>query len=257
MKTLLLIGMGPGAPEFLTVQAIDALRRADVVFMLEKEGRGKEELLRLRQDILARYRADGGYRLVVAESPPRRRAAADYKEVVQIWHDEKRAIFERLIAEELAEGQCGALLLWGDPAIYDQTVTLATDLSARSAGALTLEIIPGISAVQVLAARHQIPLNRVGESILITTGRRVETCDPATIHNAVVMLDADAAYQRFRGQDMDLYWGAYLGCPDEVLVAGPLDEVLAEVLTTRARLRAEKGWIMDTYLLRRRRGGEG
>ena len=257
MKTLLLIGMGPGGPEYLTFQAIDALQRVDVIFMLEKEGRGKDELLQMRHDILARYRPDGGYRLVVATSPPRRRADADYREVVQVWHDEKRAIFERLIAEDLGEGECGALLLWGDPALYDQTVTLAADLVGRSQGALALEIIPGISSVQVLAAKHKIPLNRVGESVLITTGRHAETCDPSTLDNAVVMLDYHASYQRFRGQDMDLYWGAYLGCPDEVLVAGPLDTVLDEVLATKTRFRDEKGWIMDTYLLRRRRGGDG
>lgn len=257
MKTLLLIGMGPGGPEYLTVQAIEALQRVDVIFMLEKAGRGKDELLHLRHAILARYRADGRYRLVVADSPPRRRADEDYQEVVQVWHDEKRAIFERLIADELAEGQCGALLLWGDPAIYDQTVTLAADLAGRSAGTLALEVIPGISAVQVLAARHRIPLNRVGEDILVTTGRHAGTCDPATIDNAVVMLDGNASFQRFRGQDMDLYWGAYLGCPDEVLMHGALDAVLDSVLATRARLRDEKGWIMDTYLLRRRREGDG
>jgi precorrin-6A synthase len=256
MKTLLLIGMGPGGPEYLTLQAIDAIRRVDVFFMLEKEGRGKDELLQLRRAILSRCLGDKDYRVVTTTSPPRRRADEDYQEVVQVWHDEKRLIFERLIAEDLGDGQCGALLLWGDPSIYDQTVSLAADLAERSAGGLALEIVPGISSVQVLAARHKIPLNRVGESILVTTGRHAETCDPAEIGNAVVMLDSNASFQRFRGQDMDLYWGAYLGCPDETLVSGPIDEVTDVLLETRARLRAEKGWIMDTYLLRRRGGSE-
>lgn len=256
MKTLLLIGMGPGGPEYLTVQAIDALRRVDVIFMLEKEGRGKDELLQARRAILDRYRSEGGYRLVVATSPPRRRADQDYREVVQAWHDEKRALFERLIGEELGEGQCGAFLLWGDPSLYDQTMSLAADLAERSAGALALEIVPGISSAQVLAAKHKIPLNRVGESILVTTGRHVETCAPAEIENAVVMLDANASFQRLRGQDMEIYWGAYLGSPDEVLVSGQIDELADALLETRARLRAEKGWIMDTYLLRRRRGAK-
>ena len=241
MKTLLLIGMGPGGPEYLTLQAIDAIKRVDVFFMLEKEGRGKDELLEMRRAILNRCLGDKDYRVVTATSPPRRRADEDYKDVVQVWHDEKRALFERLIAEELGEGQCGALLLWGDPSIYDQTVSLAAALAERSAGALALEIVPGISSVQVLAARHKIPLNRVGESILVTTGRHVETCDPAEIGNAVVMLDANASFQRFRGQDMDVYWGAYLGCADEVLVSGPLDEVVESLLQTRTDSQGGKG----------------
>lgn len=256
MKTLLLIGMGPGGPEYLTLQAIDAIKRVDVFFLLEKEGRGKDELIALRRAVLHHCLGDKDYRVVTAVSPPRRRAEEDYKAVVQVWHDEKRSMFERLIAEELAEGQSGGLLLWGDPSIYDQTVSLAADVAERSAGALALEIVPGISAVQVLAARHQVPLNRVGESILITTGRYAETCDPAQIDNAVVMLDYNASFQRFRGQHMDIYWGAYLGCPDEVLVSGPLDRVVESLLQTRTRLREQKGWIMDTYLLRRRHNGD-
>ena len=46
--------------------------------------------------------------------------------------------------------------------------------------------------------------------------------------------------------------GAYLGGPDEILRAGRLPEVAADIDATRAAARARKGWIMDTYLLRRR-----
>lgn len=50
-----------------------------------------------------------------------------------------------------------------------------------------------------------------------------------------------------------VFWGAYLGTPDEVLIAGLLGEVAAEITRTRAELRDRHGWIMDTYLLRRER----
>lgn len=253
MKKLYLIGMGPGGPEYLTIQAIETLKRVDVFFMLEKEGRGKEELLERRHAILRRYLGDSGYRVVTAASPPRRMESGDYATGVQVWHDEKRDILERLIAEELTDGQSGALLLWGDPSLYDQTLTLVSGLAARSKGALDFEIIPGITSVQMLTARHKIPLNRVGEPITITTGRHAETCDPAEIQNAVVMLDYNASFQRFTGQDMDIYWGGYLGCPDERLMAGPLDAVLADLLQEKSRARDEKGWLMDIYLLRRRK----
>ena len=50
---------------------------------------------------------------------------------------------------------------------------------------------------------------------------------------------------------MTIWWGAYLGMPQEALIAGPLGEVSERILTTRAELRARHGWIMDIYLLRR------
>ncbi len=252
MKKLYLIGMGPGGPQYLTIQAIDALKQVDVFFMLEKEGRGKEELLQMRLDILRHYLGESGYRVVTASSPARG-TQGGYAAGVQTWHDEKRTLFEGLIASELRDGQSGALLLWGDPSLYDQTVTLATDLAACSGGALDIEIIPGITSVQMLTARHKIPLNRVGERITITTGRDAEQCDPAEIDNTVVMLDYNASFQRFTGQNMDVYWGGYLGCPDEILFAGALDEVLDELLRIKSQARQEKGWLMDTYLLRRRK----
>lgn len=253
MKRLFLIGMGPGGPEYLTMQAVEALRQVDVFFMLEKEGRGKEELLRMRRDLLRHYLGDDGYRLVVATSPARRMQTGEYQADVRAWHQEKLGLFERLIAKELAEGQCGALLLWGDPSLYDQTVSLVSELADASNGALDFEVIPGITSVQVLAARHRIPLNRVGESVLITTGRHAETCEPGEIENAVVMLDYNASFQRFKGLDMDVYWGGYLGCPDEILVAGPLDEVVDDLLKTKSEARDSKGWLLDIYLLRRRK----
>ncbi|MBV5309802.1 precorrin-6A synthase (deacetylating) [Chromatium okenii] len=254
MKTLYLIGMGPGSPEYLTMQAINALKQVNVFFMLEKEGRGKAELLKMRQTILTHYLGNTGYRVVMATNPARAKTV-DYQNDVQVWHDEKRALFAQLVADELTDGQIGAFLLWGDPSLYDQTVSLIADLTAHSAGQLEFIIIPGITSVQVLTAKHKIPLNRVGESITITTGRHVETCSTDEINNAVVMLDYNASFQRFTGQNMDVYWGGYLGCADEVLVAGAVDEVCDDLLRIKSQVRDEKGWLMDIYLLRRRING--
>lgn len=251
MKTLSLIGIGPGGPEYLTLQAIEAMRRVDVFFMLEKEGRGKEELLEVRRTIMDRHLEPDRFRVVTANSPPRS-TAEGYHQGVEAWHAEKRALFVELFERELMDGQCGAFLIWGDPALYDQTVSLISAIVAAAPDCYALEVIPGISAVQALTAQHRIPLNRVGEGISITTGRQMAQCDPSSVNNAFVMLDGEEAFQHFIGQDMDIYWGAYLGTDDELLIAGGLDEVLAELLETRHRARERKGWIMDTYLLRRR-----
>jgi precorrin-6A synthase len=260
MKQCYLIGIGPGHPDFLTQQAAAAMRRVDVFFLLEKDGRGKDELTALRREIMRRVTPQGGYREVSVPSPPRPRAVdqagAAYRAIVADWHARKRRIFADLLNREVAAGEICGLLLWGDPTLYDQTVAMVERVVRELPEPVGLTVIPGISAVQVLVARHRIPLNRVGESISVITGREAEQVDPASVHNAVVMLDYNASFQRFVGQDMDIYWGGYLGSDDEVLVSGPLDEVLDDLLRIKARLRADKGWLMDTYLLRRRGGDE-
>jgi signal transduction histidine kinase len=52
--------------------------------------------------------------------------------------------------------------------------------------------------------------------------------------------------------DLDIYWGAYLGTPRQLLIAGDLRAVADEIVERRAAARAAAGWIMDTYLLRKR-----
>jgi precorrin-6A synthase len=72
------------------------------------------------------------------------------------------------------------------------------------------------------------------------------------VPDVVVMLDGRCAFAGLPDTDLDIYWGAYLGTPRQILVAGDLREVTAEIVERRTAARAEAGWIMDTYLLRRR-----
>jgi precorrin-6A synthase len=66
---------------------------------------------------------------------------------------------------------------------------------------------------------------------------------------AVVMLDADCSFQ-VCPPDTRIWWGAYLGTDDELLIAGTVGEVGPRIVSLRAEARARHGWIMDTYLLR-------
>ncbi|MEV0717996.1 precorrin-6A synthase (deacetylating), partial [Asanoa sp. NPDC050611] len=141
-------------------------------------------------------------------------------------------------------------LVWGDPALFDSTIGILDDIDGV---AFTYTVIPGISSVSALAARHRIGLNRVGRAVQITTGRRLAAEGmPTDVDDLVVMLDSRNAYREVEG-DVDIYWGAYLGTPDEILRAGRLADVKDEIDGVRAAARARKGWIMDTYLLRRPR----
>lgn len=249
-RKVLVIGIGAGDPDHLTVQAIEALNRADVLFIPDK-GTEKEDLARIRREICARFIRDPGYRAVAYTMPARERAGDDYLGGVEAWHGEIAAIFGRLLAEELGEEQWGAFLVWGDPALYDSTLRILDRLRARGDLELDYEVIPGISAAQALAARHATALNSIGGAVAITTGRRLAAGMPADADSVVVMLDGQTAFASIE-EDVDIWWGAYLGTADEILVAGRLRDVAGDIARIRAEARKDKGWIMDTYLVRRR-----
>ena len=52
---------------------------------------------------------------------------------------------------------------------------------------------------------------------------------------------------------MRAVWYDRQGAADEVLVCGKLRDVSAKIQQTRETARQRKGWIMDTYLLRKPR----
>ena len=254
VRTVYVIGIGSGDPDHLTLAAVAALRKTDVVFVIDK-GEAKADLVALRTEILHRHRAPGSYRVVEVADPVRDRAAGagesggseTYTAAVVDWQDRRGELYASMIAG-LAEGESGAFLVWGDPALYDGTLRLLEGLDVEVVS------IPGISSVQALAAAHRLILNRVGRPVLITTGRRLAAGMPADVDDVVVMLDGRTTFATLPDEEMadvDVYWGAYVGSPDEVLASGPVLKVRDEIVRLRAEARARKGWIMDTYLLRR------
>jgi precorrin-6A synthase len=245
-RTVYVIGIGAGDPEHITQQAIAAMNRVDVFFTIDK-GEAKGDLAALRAELLARH-VRRQYRVVEAADPERDRTAPGYAAAVAEWQQRREAVYRRMIADELPDGGAGAFLVWGDPALYDGTLRILERIDE-----IAVVSIPGISSVQALAAAHGIALNRVGRAFLVTTGRRLAAEGmPNGVDDVVVMLDAREAFADLPDSDLDIYWGAYVGSPDEVLVRGDLQQVKGEIRHARARERERKGWIMDTYLLRRR-----
>ena len=251
MRKVFVIGIGAGNPDYITVQAINALNEVDVFFVMDK-GREKEDLVRLRKEICERYVKNKPYRIVETTDPPRDRTASSYEPAVRAWHDQRAVIYERLIGEELGEDECGAFLVWGDPSLYDSTLRIIDRIVAEGTVAFEYEVIPGISAIQALAARHKIALNRIGRSIHITTGRKIVEGMPSNVDDVIVMLDADGSFKEIGDSDLHIYWGAYIGTKDEILVSGNLRERMHDIERLRAEAKARKGWVMDTYLLRKR-----
>lgn len=250
MKKLMVIGIGAGNPDYVTMQAVKALNRVDVFFLMDK-GQSKDKLIDLRREICERYISDHAYRFVEAHSPERERGDVDYTSSVGDLNLAKQATFERLINEELADDQCGGFLVWGDPALYDSTIRILRAILASGRCEFEFEVIPGITSVQALAAQHKVPLNSIGRSIEITTGRRLAAGQVSDADSLVVMLDAEDSYQQVADRRTEIYWGAYLGTPDEILISGPLEEVADDIERVRKAARLANGWIMDTYLLRK------
>ena len=250
MRRVSIVGIGAGGPDDITVAAVKALNASDVFFVIEKAGQ-RSELADARRRIIARHvAADRGHRIVAVEDPERDRGAAEYVEAVENWRRRRADVWERHI-RDLADGERGAFLVWGDPALYDSTIAVIDEIEARGHVAFELDVVPGISAVAALTARHRIALNRVGRPVQITTGRRLAAGWPEDADDVVVMLDAGTSFTALDADGVDIYWGAYLGTDDEILVSGPLADVGEEIARVRAQARERKGWIMDTYLLRR------
>ncbi|MFF9210645.1 MULTISPECIES: precorrin-6A synthase (deacetylating) [unclassified Streptomyces] len=253
MRKIHVIGIGAGDPDQLTLQAVKALRATDVFFVLDK-GEVKSDLVRLRRDMLQAHIPEGGFRVVEARDPERDRRAggAAYSPAVDDWRSARAGIYERMIAEELGEEETGAFLVWGDPALYDSTIAILDEVLERGSVTFDYDVVPGISSVSALVARHRTGLNRVARPVQITTGRRLAEGFPDGVDDVVVMLDAHQAFRQYTDEDLDIYWGAYIGTPDEILASGPIAEAAPRIERLRAEARERKGWIMDTYLLRRR-----
>ncbi|PIZ18680.1 MAG: precorrin-6A synthase (deacetylating) [Deltaproteobacteria bacterium CG_4_10_14_0_8_um_filter_43_12] len=155
-----------------------------------------------------------------------------------------------LIKNEMEEGENAALLIWGDPSLYDGHLEMLQHILKRGVIDFEYEVIPGITSVQLLAARHKIPLNRIGEPIVITTARKLKECETDEVINTVVLLDSRANFERFEDTDIDIYWGGYLGTEDEILLSGKLRDIIEDLERIRIEAKKKKGWLMDTYILR-------
>jgi precorrin-6A synthase len=247
------IGIGPGGADQLTVEAVQRMRSCDA-FLVADKGADTADLVDLRAEILARH-VPGRHRLVPVTDPPRDRSphtATSYERAVDDWHDARAAVFASAIVSAVPEDGTVGFLVWGDPALYDSTIRVLDRITAAGLAEIDYDVVPGVSAVSLLAARHRLVLNTVGSAVTVTTGRRLLDSAAEGLDNLVVMLDGSLTCGQLEPEAWDVWWGANLGTSDEVLVSGPLADVLEDLEEARAEARAARGWVMDTYLLRRR-----
>jgi precorrin-6A synthase len=243
MFDLTLIGIGTGNPDHLTLQAIKAINAADTI-LIPRKGEGKADLAELRLAICRDVLTNPATKIVEFDLPVRDEAILDYKARVEDWHDRIAGVWRAVIEDATKV----ALLVWGDPSLYDSTLRIA----ARLVPPERIHVVAGITSIHALTAAHGLTLNEIGAPFIVTTGRRLrDEGFPAGVDTAVIMLDGECSFQALDPANISIWWGAYVGMAEEITLAGPLAETAQKIIETRAAARAAHGWIMDIYILRR------
>ena len=247
MFDLTLIGIGTGNPDHVTFQGAKAIRNADLI-LIPRKGENKADLAGLREKIIVQV-TDTPTKIAYFDIP-KRRADDGYLRGVDEWHDAIALRWQQAISAHPDAKQV-ALLIWGDPSLYDSSLRIASRLTPQPA----TRVIPGITALQALTAAHAIPINDLGAPYVVTTGRRVRDEGwPENASKVAVMLDGECSFQHLEMTDYDIWWGAYVGMKEEILIKGQLTEVADQIVAAREQARADHGWIMDIYLLSKRTG---
>jgi precorrin-6A synthase len=242
-----ILGVGMG-PQHVTPEVADALRTVDYVLAADK---GDDDgLLSLRREILAVH-ADS-VPIIAVRDPTRDRSerlsATGYEGAVADWHEARAKEYANVLRER---GGTAAFLVWGDPSLYDSTIRIVEKV--RELGVpVDFDVLPGISAPQLLAARHRIVLHEVGRPVHVTTGRRLQEAVAAGQDNIVAMLNPPPDRLDLTGlDDWMIWWGANLGAAGEWLVAGRLGDALPAIVEAREKAKVDAGWVMDLFLVRK------
>ncbi|MGY0553049.1 precorrin-6A synthase (deacetylating) [Vreelandella sp. 2A-K22] len=250
MITLSLVGIGTGNLDHVTLAAVRALNSADLI-LLPRKGEAKSDLIDLRRLLCERLLEAPVSTKIVEFDLPSRDGRDDYLGAVDDWHAAIANVWAQLMDEHLPSGGRVGMLVWGDPSLYDSSLRITQRLSAAGKQA-DVEVVPGITSLQVLTAEHKIPLNALAEPVQITTGRRLrERGWPSDAATVAVMLDSGGAFTTLPQDDTYIWWGAYLGMEKQCLIKGRLSDVGDQIIQRRAELRDTHGWIMDIYLLAR------
>jgi precorrin-2/cobalt-factor-2 C20-methyltransferase len=231
--------MGPGDPELVTVKGVNALRAAGVVVVpvMDTGERGRAEATALHY-VEAEKVVQVIFALNERSDRARREAAWD-------------AAGAR-VAELLRAHGTVAFATIGDPNVYS-TFTYLAQTIAELVDGVTVETVPGITAMQDLAARSGAVLTEGTEPLTlvpVTAGSAVlkEALEgPGTVVAYKFGRQAQevAAALRATGRVEGAVWGSALGLPEESirpaeeLGSGPLPYL--STLITPARREAGRG----------------
>jgi precorrin-2/cobalt-factor-2 C20-methyltransferase len=216
------VGVGPGDPDLVTVKAVRVLREADRVFVPVMAA---DEIGRAEQTVRAHAGHGRIERLVFALNE-----RTDTARRERHWDAAGQRVADYLRAA--GPGTTAAFATIGDPNVYSTFTYLAETVA--SLVDVTVATVPGITAMQDLAARSGVPLVEGTETLtLVPLARGIEGLPEALAGDGTVvaykggriLADVVAAV-RSAGRLDEAVFGAHLGLDDEAI--GPLAGVDVE-----------------------------
>ncbi|THD78247.1 MAG: uroporphyrinogen-III C-methyltransferase [Phenylobacterium sp.] len=147
-----LVGAGPGDPELLTIKALKALQRADVVV---HDGLVSDEILEL--------------------APPSARRISVAKRKSR--HSYSQDEINRMLVAFAREGLIVVRLKGGDPFIFGRG---GEELEAARAAGVACHVVPGVTAALAAGASAGAPLTHRGaaQSVTFVTGHAAKGGEP-------------------------------------------------------------------------------
>ena len=227
MSRLVGVGVGPGDPELVTVKGVRVLQEADLVVVpvMDPHEQGRAEAT-----VRAHVTHDRLRRLVFALDD----RGGPTAERLSAWEAAAEAVAEQLRGQGgTAPGTTVAFATIGDPNVYS-TFTYLADAVRERVPDVVVETVPGITAMQDLAARSGTVLCEGTESLaLLPLTAGVDALEEALTH-----FDSVVAYKggrhmpavldvlRRAGRIDGAVYGAALGLPDQAL--GPASSAPAD-----------------------------
>ncbi len=198
---LYVIGVGPGDPELITLKAARILRQ--VPCLCVPRGRQEGESLALsivaqvveikEQEIIAAYFPMRKTRKDIASRETACPGAPPAGELEEQWRLSAGAI-----AERLKRGLDVAFITLGDPGLYSTFFYLLPYLADMHPG-LSMEIIPGVSALNAAAAQALIPLGQADEKIAILPANyRHDLEDTLRRFDTVILMKVQKSFPALR-----------------------------------------------------------
>ena len=143
--TLYGVGVGPGAPDLLTLRAVETLKRADVLALPRSSDYGTSMAWRIIEPVVGKRSDQERLFLTfpMSKEPARLRQAWDLA-------------FSK-IGERLESGKSVAFATEGDPSLYSTFGYLLREAPRRWPG-IRVEVIPGVSSIAAVPAVLRTPL---------------------------------------------------------------------------------------------------
>lgn len=163
------VGVGPGAPDLLTLRAVNALGKVDVILAAASPRNDYSTALET-----ARPHLRPDVRLLRLEFPMTRDRAV----LREAWR-----VAAEATQQVLEAGENAAFLTIGDPLVYSTFGYLMRTLK-KSAPHLPIEIIPGITSIQAAAACTKTILCENNETLSILPGINSKEELEKALHNA-------------------------------------------------------------------------